>query len=38
MTEHLVSNPYRSDDVVSALEDFFDEQDENFFGNGIQPP
>lgn len=37
MKKHLAGKQYQSDDgVISAADDFFDQQDESFFTNGIQ--
>ena len=35
--KHLAGKQYRTDDeVISAVEDFFEDQDESFFTTGIQ--
>lgn len=37
MKKHLAGNQYRNDDaIISAFDDFFDQQDESIFNNRIQ--
>ena len=36
--KNLAWKQYRADEVVSAVEDFFEDQDESFYTTGIQAP
>ena len=33
---YFAAEQYRTDDVISAVEDFFEDQDESFYTTGIQ--
>ena len=36
MKKHLAGKRYQTDEVISAVEDFFGDQDESFYSNGIK--